>query len=136
MIDPRPLPPWRIEAFAEIKIAIDQEVARERVETVQLTSNIVVYSDTSGRDGHLGAAVVALGKDQEIIESQQVQMRPMDYWLVHVVELIGIFYTISTVSKMFHQRLSDTDSRPTIATILYDSKSALRVIQNLRNALG
>jgi hypothetical protein len=69
MIDPRPLPPWRIEAFAEIKTGIDQEVARERVKTIQLTFNIVVYSDASRRDGHLGAAVVALGNNQEIIES-------------------------------------------------------------------
>jgi hypothetical protein len=48
MINPRLLPPWRIEVFAEIKIEIDQEIIRERVETIQLTSDIVVYLDTSG----------------------------------------------------------------------------------------
>jgi hypothetical protein len=69
MIDPRPLPPWRIEAFAEIKIETNQEIIREKVETIQLTSDIVVYSDASGRDSHLGATAVALGNNQEIIES-------------------------------------------------------------------
>ena len=34
------------------------------------TSDIVVYSDASGREGHLGAAVVALDNNLEIIESQ------------------------------------------------------------------
>jgi hypothetical protein len=136
MIDPRPLPPWRIEAFAEIKIETDQEVAKERAETVQLTPDIVVYSDASGRDGHLGAAAVALGNDQEIIESRQVQVGPMKHWLIHVTELIGIFYTISTVFKMFHQHSSNTGSRSTTVIILYNSKSALQAIQNVKNVSG
>jgi ribonuclease HI len=135
-IDPRPWPPWQIEAFAEIIIEADREVARERVETVQITSDITVYSDASGRDGHLGAAVVALSNNQEIVESRQIQVGPMDRWSVHVAELIGIFYAISMVFKVFHQRVSNTDRRLTTATILCDSRSALQVIQNMKNTSG
>lgn len=96
-IDPRPLPPWRAESFAEIEIGSDRETARERAETVGSTSAIVVYSDASGREGHLGAAIAVLDNNLEVIESQQVQVGPMERWSVHVAELIGIFYAVSTV---------------------------------------
>jgi hypothetical protein len=33
---------------------------------------LVVYSNASGREDHLGAATVALGNNLEVIESQQV----------------------------------------------------------------
>ena len=108
-IDPRPLPPWRTETFTEIEIETDRETARERAEAVRSTSDIVVYSDASGREGHLGAAVVALDDNLEVIESQQVQVGPMDRWSVHVAELIGIFYAISTVFKIGHQRPGTAD---------------------------
>lgn len=71
-IDPRPLPPWRTEPFAEIEIEADRERARERAETVRSTSDIFVYSDASARQGHLGAAVITLDDSLEVIESQQV----------------------------------------------------------------
>jgi hypothetical protein len=32
MIDPTPLPPWRKEAFSEIEIESDREIAIERAE--------------------------------------------------------------------------------------------------------
>jgi hypothetical protein len=38
--------------------------------TARSTSDIVVYSDASGREGHLGAAVVVLDSDLETVESQ------------------------------------------------------------------
>lgn len=77
-IDPRPLPPWRTESFTDIEIGSDRETARKRSETVGPISAIVVYSDASGREGYLGAAVVALDKNLEVIESQQDQVGLMD----------------------------------------------------------
>ncbi|KAI2734250.1 hypothetical protein DTO013E5_10079 [Penicillium roqueforti] len=112
-IDPRPLPPWRPESFAEIEIGSDRETARERAEAVRSTSAIVVYSDASGREGHLGAAAVALDNNLQVIEAQQVQVGPMDRWSVHVAELIGIFYADSvspTRSSRQPQRFKQTGS--------------------------
>lgn len=134
-IDQRPLPPWRLDPFVEIEVNSDREVAREQAESIRSTSNIVVYSDASGRDGHLGAAVVAFNDEMEMVESQQVQVGPMDRWSVHVAELIGIFHAISTVFKMAHQR-SRPEDRQTTATILCDSKSALQAIKSVRNKSG
>lgn len=134
-IDPRPLPPWRAESFTEIEIQSDQETARERAENVQTTSDLVVYSDASRREGHLGAAVVALGNNLEVVESQQVQMGPKDRWSVHVAELIGIFHAISTVFKIAHVRTRPSEGTTT-ATILCDSKSALQAIRNPGNKSG
>ncbi|OGE46890.1 hypothetical protein PENARI_c093G11063, partial [Penicillium arizonense] len=135
-IDPRPLPPWRVESFTEIEIGLDRETARERAETIGSASTIVVYSDASGREGHLGAAAVALDKDLQAVESKQVQVGPMDQWSVHVAELIGIFYAISTVFKISHQRPSTEHNGTTTATILCDSTSALQAIENPGNRSG
>jgi len=77
-IDPSPLPPWRAEPFAEIEIGADRETAVERAETARSMSDIVVYSDASGREGHLGTAIVALDDNLDVVESQQVQVGPMD----------------------------------------------------------
>jgi hypothetical protein len=130
-IDPRPLPPWRCEAFAEIEIEPDREVARERAETIGIRADVVVYSDASGRQGHVGAAVAALDDNLEVTGPQQIHVGPMDRWPVHIGELIGIFYAISLVYKLGHQQ------RPTnTATILCDSRSALQAIQNPGNKSG
>jgi ribonuclease HI len=134
-IDPSPLPPWRAETFTEIEVGSDRESAIERAETARSISDIVVYSDASGREGHLGAAVVALDDNLQVIESQQVQVGPVDRWSVHVAELIGIFYAISMVFKIAYQRPS-LDSRQKTATILCDSRSALQATQNPRNKSG
>jgi hypothetical protein len=109
-IDPRPLPPWRADAFTEIEIEPDRETARDRAETVRSTSDIVVYSDASECGGHLGATVVALNDKLEVAESQQVQVGPIDRWSIHVAELIGIFYAIGIVFKMAHQHQPQTDN--------------------------
>jgi hypothetical protein len=61
-----------IEPFTEVEIAPDRETAREWVGTVGSTSDIVVYSDASGREGHLGAAVAALDDNQVVAEFYQV----------------------------------------------------------------
>jgi hypothetical protein len=105
-IDPSPLPPWRAEAFAEIEIESDRETAAERAETVRSLSDIIVFSDASGREGHLGAAVAVLDNSLQIVESQQVQVGPIDRWSVHIAELICIYYAISVVFKIAHQRSS------------------------------
>jgi hypothetical protein len=130
-IDPRPLPPWRVEAFTEIEIGPDREATRDRADSVRSTSDIVVYSDASGREGHLGAAAVALDDNLEIAESQQVQVGPMDRWSVHVAELIGIFYAISILFKIAHQHSRTADEQQT-ASILCDSRSSLQAIQSAK----
>jgi hypothetical protein len=84
MIDPRPLPPWRSEAFAEINVEPDRETARENAEAIGSRSDIIVYSDASGTEGHLGASVVALDGNQRVVESRQIQVGPMNRWSVHV----------------------------------------------------
>ena len=60
----------------------------------------------------------------------------MNRWSVHMAELIGIFYAISIVFKLAHQRPTDAYRDPTTTTILCDSKSALQSIQNARNRSG
>jgi ribonuclease HI len=113
-----------------------RETAIERAETVGSTSTIVVYSDDSGCEGYLGAATVALDKDLQAVESKQIQVGPMDRWSVHVAELIGIFYAVSTVFKISHQWPSTEHNGTTTATILCDSKTALQAIENPGNKSG
>ncbi|KAF7136975.1 hypothetical protein CNMCM5793_006679 [Aspergillus hiratsukae] len=115
-IDPSPPPPWRIESFAEIEIGSDRETAVERAEATRSTSDIVVYSDASGREGHLGAAVVALDNNLQVVESKQVQVGPMD--------------------RVTHQLSNRLESRHKTATILCDSRSALQATQNMRDKSG
>ncbi|KAI3049910.1 hypothetical protein CBS147353_11666 [Aspergillus niger] len=135
-IDPRPLPPWRTNAFANIELERDRETARERAASVRSTSDIVVYSDASGREGHLGSAIVALDENNEVVESQQVQVGPMEHWSVHVAELIGVFYAVNMVFKLAHQRPVIGYRGQTTATILCDSRSALQAIQSVKNRSG
>jgi ribonuclease HI len=135
-IDPRPLPPWRKDAFAEIELEPDREIARDRAESAKDTSDIVVYSDASGREGHQGAAIVALDDNDEVVESQQAQVGPMERWSVHVAELIGIFYAVNMVFKLAHQRTNVVNGAHITATILCDSRSALQAVQNARNRSG
>ncbi|KAF7118717.1 hypothetical protein CNMCM5793_008337 [Aspergillus hiratsukae] len=135
-IDPSPLPPWRTEPLTEVEIGSDRETAVERAEATRSTSDIVVYSDASGREGHLGAAIVALNNDLQVVESKQVQVGPMDRWSIHTAELIGIFYAISMVLKVARQFSNRFERSHKIATILCDSKSALQATQNVRNNSG
>ncbi|OQD73767.1 hypothetical protein PENANT_c197G02441 [Penicillium antarcticum] len=128
--------PSRKNAFTEIEIEPDRETARERAVSAKDTSDIIVYSDASGRKGHLGAAIVTLNDNEEVIESQQVQVGPMERWSVHVAELIGIFYAVDMVFKLAHQRTNVEDGVQSTATILCDSRSALQAIQNVKNRSG
>lgn len=54
----------------------------------------------------------------------------MEYWTVHIAELIVIFFAISLVYKIMHQNPVDSMSDPRPATILSDSTSALQAIRN------
>lgn len=71
-INPRLLPLWQAEPFTEIEIQPDCETAREQAEAVWSTAGIVIYSDASRCQSHLGAAIVALDDELKIIESRQV----------------------------------------------------------------
>ncbi|KAK4862971.1 hypothetical protein LT330_010682 [Penicillium expansum] len=59
----------RKDAFAEIELEPDRERARDRAESAKDTSVIIIYSDASGREGYLGAAIVALDDNDEVVES-------------------------------------------------------------------
>ncbi|KAI2732880.1 hypothetical protein DTO013E5_9601 [Penicillium roqueforti] len=130
-IDPSPLPPWRANAFSEIELGSDREIARGRADSVRNMSDIVVYSDASGREDHLGTAIVALNDQEEVVKSQQVQVGPMERWSVHVAELIGIFYAVDMVFKLAHRRTNAGDGVRSTATILCDSRSALQSYRQL-----
>lgn len=130
MIDPQLLPPWRPEAFAEIEIEPDRRIAMDRAKTTQSSSDIVVYSDASGRQGHLGAAAAALDSSLAVTESLQIQVGPMDRWSVHAAELVGILYSINIINKIALQTWRATDIHTGSATIFSDSMSALQAIQN------
>jgi ribonuclease HI len=136
LIDPTPLPPWRTEAFSEIEIKPDREIAMARADAARSNSDVVVYSDASGRKGHLGAAAVVLDDKLEITERVQIQVGPMDQWSVHAAELIGILYAINLINKIALQRRRSTGTRVQHSTILSDSMSALQAIRNPGNKSG
>ena len=69
-----------------------------------------------------------------MVESQHIQVGPMDRWSVHVAELIGIYHAVGTVFKMAHQQPTP-EGRQT-ATIFCDSRSALQAIKSARNKSG
>jgi hypothetical protein len=61
---------------------------------------MVLYSDASGREGHLGAAAAVLDGSLETTVSVQVQIGPMDRLSVHAAELIGNLYAINIFNKV------------------------------------
>ncbi|OQE10083.1 hypothetical protein PENFLA_c095G04406 [Penicillium flavigenum] len=136
MIDPTPLPPWRQEAFSLIEIEPDRKIAIERAEAARSTSDIVVYSDASGRQGHLGAAAAMLNESLETTDSIRIQVGPMDRWSVHAAELIGILYSINIINRVALRHWRTAHMRVRSATILSDSMSALQAIQNPGNKSG
>lgn len=132
-INPRPLPPWGPPAFEEIEVEFDRDAARNKALATRATFDIMVYSDALGRHGHLGAAVVALDKNLEVIELRRTQVGLMDQWSVQVAELIGIFHAISLVYKRARRDQKMTAQRQILATILCDSRATLQAIQNPSN---
>jgi ribonuclease HI len=136
MIDPTPLPPWRTEAFSKIEIEPDREIAMERAKVARSKMEVIVYSDASGHQGHLGAAATTLNDSLETTENLQIQVGPADRWSVHAAELIGILYAINVINKIGLQRRRSTGSRVKFAAILSDSMSALQAIRNPGNKSG
>ncbi|KAJ5987715.1 hypothetical protein N7481_002925 [Penicillium waksmanii] len=108
------------QAFTEIEIEPDREIAAQRAEIIRSTSDIVVYSDTSGRQGHLGAAAVTLNNKLEVSGSLEIQ----------------ILHAINIVKRVASGRPSSTGEQVRLATILSDSMSALQAIQNPGNKSG
>ncbi|KAI2867039.1 hypothetical protein CBS11852_11467 [Aspergillus niger] len=129
MIDPAPQPPWRAEAFSKIDIATNREIAMEQAEAARSESDLVVYSDASGRQGHLGAAAAVLDDESVTTESLQIQVGPTDQWSVHAAELIGILYAINLINRIVLQQRRAGQKRARTVTILSDSTSALLAIQ-------
>ncbi|KAI2735434.1 hypothetical protein CBS147333_9748 [Penicillium roqueforti] len=121
MIDPTPLPPWRPEVFSKIEIEPDREAAIEKAEATRSISDVVIYSDASGRQGHLGAAAAAIDEMQQTTDSVQIQVGSMDRWSVHAVELIGILYAINIINLVAVRRWTTSHSWVRSATILSDS---------------
>jgi hypothetical protein len=52
-VDSTPFPPWIIEDFAQIEIEPDKESAIEQAGFAWANADRTVYSDASGRQGHL-----------------------------------------------------------------------------------
>ncbi|KAI3014160.1 hypothetical protein CBS147347_11515 [Aspergillus niger] len=129
MIDPAPQPPWRTEAFSKIDIATNREIAMEQAEAARSESDLVVYSDASGRQGHLGAAAAVLDDESVTTGSLQIQVGPTDQWSVHAAELIGILYAINLINRIVLQQRRAGQKRARTVTILSDSTSALLAIQ-------
>jgi len=98
-IYPKPLKPWDIPAFEEIKIDPDRERAIEDATGLLISSRTVVYSDSSVNQSYVGSAAVLLNHNKEIIDYRQVSVGPKTHWSVHVGELIGIYYAIELVTR-------------------------------------
>ncbi|KAJ5152552.1 hypothetical protein N7492_009832 [Penicillium capsulatum] len=126
------------QALLVLANAIDRawEITMERAEQARSNSDIVIYSDASGRQGHLGAAAVALDDSLETTEKIQIQVGPMERWSVHAAELIGILHAINIINKIALQRRRSADTRMRSTTILSDSMSAIQAIQNPGNKSG
>ena len=136
IIDPKPQPPWQTPAFMEIEIEPDHKKVQAESLIRQAAPSITVYTDTSGQQNNLGVAAVALDKNNNIIQSQQICVRSMEYWSVYAAELMVIYYAVSLVLQlaMTNNNPPITQHEPT--TILSDSMSALQAIVSLRNKSG
>lgn len=103
-INPTPLALWRTLVFTEINIEPDREKAKEKASARQKATAIAVFSNTSGQQNHLGAAVVALDPGGDIIQSQQISISLIEYWSVYAAELMAIYYAISLVYQISRKK--------------------------------
>jgi hypothetical protein len=122
--------------FSKIEIEPDREVAMEKAEVRRSISDVVIYSDASGRPGHLEAAAAAIDEMQQTTDRVQIQVGSMDRWSVHAAELIGIPYAIKIINQVAVRRWTASHSRVIFATIFSDSILALQASQNLGNKSG
>jgi hypothetical protein len=113
-IDPRPLAPWGPPIFEEINIESDRDKASEKATALLVRPSMVIYSDASANQSHLGAAAVMLDQDQKIIESRQISIGSTKHWSIHAAELTGIYYAIGLISNQVpgRQCLTDLHIRP------------------------
>jgi hypothetical protein len=135
-INATPPPPWRTPAFLEIDIEPDHDKAKHKASTLQNAPGIAVFSDASGQHNHLGAAAVALDRNNNVIQHRKVSIGSMEYWLVYAAELMAIYYAISLVLKIAMETRQAMSDRQEPATILSDSMSALQALSNVRNKSG
>jgi hypothetical protein len=103
-----------------------------KASALEPTKQIVVYLDAFGRRGQLGAAAVALAKDEHTITLWQTKVGSMENWAVHTTELIDIFNGVSLVYQVAYQK-AQQHGAPQKATILSDSTSALQAVRNAGN---
>lgn len=120
-IDPTRFPPWRPEAISKIEIGPDRGVAIEQAEAARSTSDIIVYSDSSGRQGHLGAAATTLNDGIGTAEYLQIRVGPIERWSVTPPSSLE-FYILSTLSIRSpsggrHQQAYAPELRPFSATV-------------------
>ena len=135
-IDPRPLAPWDPPVFEDIIIDSDRDEAEKKAMALIATQSIIVYSDASADQNHVGAAAVVLDHDQMMIEHQKISIGSKTQWSIHAAELIGIYCAIGIISNnIFESRGTSTpDHGPVI--IMSDSKSALQAITNPASRSG
>ncbi|BAE66183.1 unnamed protein product [Aspergillus oryzae RIB40] len=135
-IDPTPLAPWRTQPFTEIEIEPDREKAKANASARQAMTGATVFSDASGQQNQLGAAAVALDKNQQILGSRQISIGSMSYWSVYAAELMAIYYAIGLVFQLAQKNQTTATTTRGPATILSDSMSALQAIANAWNKSG
>jgi ribonuclease HI len=90
---------------------------------------MVVYSDASAKQNHLGAAAVTLDDNKNIVESRQVDIGPRNHWPIHAAELIGIYYSIELTKTCSLGNQCAATNRP-LVTIISDSQSVPKAIAN------
>ncbi|EED12009.1 conserved hypothetical protein [Talaromyces stipitatus ATCC 10500] len=126
----------RTPAFLEIDIEPDHDKAKHKASALQDTAGIAVFSDASGQHNHLGAAAVALDRNNNVIQQRKVSIGSMEYWSVYAAKLMAIYYAISLVLKIAMETRQAMTDRQEPATILSDSMSVLQALSNARNKLG
>ncbi|KAI3043038.1 hypothetical protein CBS147353_11848 [Aspergillus niger] len=128
---------WEATPFVETDIESDRDKAQEKATALLASPSAVIYTDTSGKKGILGAAAVIVDRGQAVAETRQVSIGSMTNWSVHAAELIGIFFAISLALKIARRRpAATTTPEDETATILCDNTSALQAIRKPRRRSG
>jgi ribonuclease HI len=113
-----------------------REGKRKHASSRQKAAGVTVFSDASGQQNHLEATGVALHKDGNITQSQQISVGSIKYWSVYAAELMAIYYAISLVYQISQKKQEALGTGREPATILTDSMSALQAIANSWNKSG
>jgi ribonuclease HI len=135
-IDPRPLVPWALPAFEELRIDSDRDQAIEGAKALASIPNTVIYSDASETQDHLGAAAVIIDRNGNITDSRQSSIGPKTHWSIHAAELIGIHLALELIKIRSSSEENGIVPLPSKITIICDSQSALKAIANPLNRAG